>query len=465
MENQEKVLQIGGVSEPAYEKELRIKIELPEEQCDKPKILINGETTPTQRGSGAATTETCPKRKYTYDFNLVSRPGSPNLLPARRCTLDHISSPHESAIMMLPRDKSLLPMSLESETRAIRPTTEQEHNSQDNEQPQNSRDNSMSTNRAINTPESEVSVRGRFIGITLLIITSISIVGSAYLIKIVAAAYSVGTHEMLFLRGIHSILVSLFTAAVLQVPLFTQSRDEIFLILWRTLASVANSIFYYNALLGVSVSLISVAYCSLPLIVAVMARLFLKELIYVTDLICILFGVVGLVFETQQPAALFGNSQNAGTAFYICLVLVLCAMLCNGVIGIVSRKIKGRIDYTNVTLHYGIGMAIVEASIIYLFDLPCHFSVVKFFLVMALHTINYFAMLAFHYAHVYMSATNASFTNFIQAIIAVSVDGILGVPMNKFSIIGTVILFSSGIALTILKLIREKKAKANVNST
>ncbi len=301
------------------------------------------------------------------------------------------------------------------------------------------------------------------IGVGLVLVASSALLGAAYVFKLVAGKYKASAHELLFIRGLNSIFFSLIGAVAFGVPLFSHSREEVILISWRTVFGTANTILYSVAIIGVPVSLMSVLNCSMPLVVAILARVFISELIFLGDIICIFVGMIGLTMVLKQPAVLFGTFTDASSNFYLCLVLLMIAILTNACFGVISRKMKGRIHYLDVAMHYGVALAVVEACVVYGWGIPFVFSVEKFFVMMGLHTLSYVALFAFHYAHRYLTATSVSFNTFIQAVGSVVIDLLIGVVMDKFSIIGTVVLIVSGIMLTVLKVVRERRAMRSVS--
>ena len=304
------------------------------------------------------------------------------------------------------------------------------------------------------------TTKDKIIGVSLVVATALLLCANIYLFKIVAKKYKAGPFEMLFLRGFNAVVMSLIVIPIQKVPVFTHTRDEIILIASRTGVLVINNTLYFVALLKISASLVSVIYCALPVIVAVLARIFMNERILLPDLGCIILGVFGLAFITKQPAALFGKTDESSSwSYYINILFVLLAMTLYAILGLISRKMKGKVNYFDVSLYYGIALMFSQFLIIYFWNIDAVFEVEKFFAIMGMHLVVYVGFMTFHYAHKYLLAIDVSFYIFIQAIIAVIIDyAILSVDMGVYDIVGSVILISAGALLTVIKVVREHRA-------
>ncbi len=450
---------------PMRVSEIPLRIDLPEDSFDAPKVF-NVAPTPPVRESINHTIDTFPGREKNLDprkpeivepdhntsgelahkfsqdakglsLRHINPDGVVHLRTGSETSLKNANIPTNAGMRIAAAREELVPA----------PSSAQE---------------SLATivGRTDRPPDNPNALRDIIIGVCLIVGASAAFVAASYVFKSVAKKYKVTSHELLYVRGLNSLIYSVIGSVSLQVPLFSHTKAEVILIFWRTLFSTVNTILCSVALITVEVSLMSVLSCAMPLLVALLARLIIGEPIFLGDIICIIIGLIGVMMVCKQPAAIFGTFEDTSSNFYVCLILLLIAIVSNAFFNVVSRRMKGAIHYLDVATHYGFVLTIVESFIIYAWQIKTTFKVEAFFAMMGVHTLNYSALCAFHYAGRYLSATNMSFTTFLQALGSVIGDLIIGVAMDKFDLIGTCVLIGSGLIMTLLRIWRERRAKA-----
>lgn len=299
-----------------------------------------------------------------------------------------------------------------------------------------------------------------YLGPFLVFLTGFAFTVNQYVFKLIAQVYQSTCHELLLLRGIHSVIVSAVAMLINRQSPFDFKGMEAKWIVVRTIMTVLNNLFYFMGLIYLPVSLASVIFCTLPVIVAILARIFLEELFKAIEIVCIFVNIIGLVMIFQQPAAIFGGSDDTGTTFGLSVGYILIADLCFAINGLASRKIKGGVEFFLANLYYGIFMAMLEGYIIYFSTIPTEITILKFIVIMAGHTCALIGQGAYYYAHMHVMAITGSYYVFIQAFLAFLADAvIIGDSVDYIQIIGAAVIVVASIVLATSKFLQERERR------
>jgi len=307
-------------------------------------------------------------------------------------------------------------------------------------------------------------VINHLLGICLLFITAITLLTSQYLFKIVAKKFNSSPHEMLLIRGYNTIVISLVPIFINKLPLVPDKPGEGYLLTLRSVFHMLNSVLYFIALLNLDVSLGTLIYCLIPLFIGILSPIFLKDPIFVADIMCVLISVVGLVFICKQPYFLFGGYSKDSLEFYISLLLAIIGMLCSSFNGIISRKISVKVNFHVLNFYYGVLLTIAEAFVLHVSNTKTYFEITKFLAINGVHSVFYLGSYTYYYSHNYLMAITASFNFYIQSLFAFLTDIIIiGVAVDVFNIIGASFIILSGVLFLGIKIWREKKVQEKIS--
>ncbi len=307
------------------------------------------------------------------------------------------------------------------------------------------------------TVNQDLTLLQKAIGPCLVLLTGLFYTINQYVFKYVAAMYVSPAHEMMMLRGLHATIVGSTGLIVRRIfPLSLPPEDAVYVGIY-SISYAIMAVFYFMAVHALPVSLPSVVLCALPIVVAIAARLILKEPLSIATMISTVFCIMGLAMIVKQPAAIFGLSANSNTQFLLNIGCVLIALCCFASLGLASRKISGRVSFFVTNFFYGLILVVVEMLVLYFSETKTYITVSKFFVMMGVHSIPLLGQFAYYMAHKYSYAATCSYHSLVQGILAFLADiFIFSVNVDYIQIIGLITIVLCGALITTLRVCKEQ---------
>ncbi len=294
----------------------------------------------------------------------------------------------------------------------------------------------------------------RVIGPVLIIMMAVLATVNQYVYKIAIDLYPSTIHEMLFLKGLNSIVIGSIGLAITQKsPLDLHGTQSLFVGGFSALVTI-NNLLYFLGVEKLPVALSSTLACTLPVMVGVLALIFLRERMNLINIGATLVCIVGLTMVLKQPAVVYGADTKTDSSFPLYVGYMLSSQLVFALVGLLNKRMEGTINCFINIFYLGVLMLTVESLVLYFGEIKTSTSVAKFFIVMGVHSTNTFAQITFYYSHVYAHATTCSYYVFIGVFLAFIIDLILySLGIDNIQIAGAVVVVLAGAIITTEKAI------------
>ena len=252
---------------------------------------------------------------------------------------------------------------------------------------------------------------------------------------------SIDPYPLAFIRFLIAFLF------ILPIFLKTKAHFKISkLLIFAVLVSIGNIFFFYLGILTTTAIMSTMIYAAVPLIVLVLANLFIKETITQIKLFGFLIGFIGIIFIVLLPVLEKGNIIIGDLRGNL---LVFAATVCWSFYTIASRYLITSKNYSPVTLSTATfaGCMIFFGILTFIFP---HRSILKAIqqplnlgLILYISTVaTVFTFLLYQWAIKYSSAGTASLGNYLQPVFTIFFSMMLiGENVTLSFIFGALLVF------------------------
>jgi drug/metabolite transporter (DMT)-like permease len=177
-----------------------------------------------------------------------------------------------------------------------------------------------------------------------------------------------------------------------------KSSNEIVFIRVRSVCLVGMDLGLAYGFAYVEVSVATVLLYLFPVIVIVMARVWLKEKITKADMVCAFMSFVGLIFVVQ-PSFMFGGEAERDAIYYAMCFVLLASAACFATQIVASGAVKASLNFFLMNFFYGNLLCVLFGGLLFLVGVEeLHSSLMDLQYMLWVHVFQIMGLMGSYYA-------------------------------------------------------------------